>query len=85
MEVFKCAFSLLLFAFYYYLFARRYVDKYRQGGVIKTEHEEKPAHPVPCDPKYQKSMPKESINAECLDRVWRVLGHAQVKLGMGRF
>ena len=47
MEVFKCAFSLLLFAFYYYLFARRYVEKYRQGGVIKTEHEEKPANITP--------------------------------------
>ena len=46
-SVLKCAFSLLLFALYYYLFARRYVDKYRQGGVIKTDHEEKPANITP--------------------------------------
>ena len=44
-----------------------------------------PRHPFPRDPKYQKSRPKESINAECLDRVCRGLGCAQVKLGIGRF
>ena len=47
MEAYKYAFSAILIALYYYLFARRYVDKYRQGGVINTNHEEKPANITP--------------------------------------
>ena len=26
-------------------------------------------HPYPCNPKYQKSMPMENVNAGCLDMV----------------
>ena len=48
------------------------------GGDART-------HPDPCPLKSQKWMPMESINVECLDIVWRVLGCAQTKLGIGRF
>ena len=41
MKAFKLAFSLALFVLYYYFFAKRYVEKYTQGGIIKTNHEEK--------------------------------------------
>ena len=47
MKAFKYIFSLFLFAIYYYMFARRYVEKYREGGVIKTNHEEIPANITP--------------------------------------
>ena len=47
MKAFKFAFSLALFVLYYYLFAKRYVEKYTQGGVIKTNHEEKPQNITP--------------------------------------
>ena len=47
MKVIKYAFSLFLFALYYFVFARRYVKKYRQGGVINTNHEEKPLNITP--------------------------------------
>ena len=47
MEVIKYAFSLFLFALYFYLFASRYIRKFRQGGVINTNHEEKPLNITP--------------------------------------
>ena len=50
MEVIKYAFSLFLFALYFYLFASRYIRKYRQGGVINTNHEEKPMNITPPGP-----------------------------------
>ena len=47
MEVIKYVFSFFLFGLYYYLFASRYIRKYRQGGVINTNYEEKPLNITP--------------------------------------
>ena len=43
----KYAFSFFLFVLYFYLFASRYIRKYCQGGIINTNHEEKPMNITP--------------------------------------
>ena len=50
MEVLQYALAITLFAVYYFLFARHYISKYRQGGVIITKHKEKPLKIVPPGP-----------------------------------